>query len=235
MKYYAVKNGRKKGIFLTWDECKESVDGYPSATFKSFKTKEDAEAYLGLRTAAKTKPKVEVQEAVTETVAEAEAAEPAKESVHTNNNKKTAVAYVDGSYNKTANIYGSGVVFMYDEKIEKIAKTGADPVMLKMWNVAGEVEASMIAIQKAIDMGFGKIIIYHDYTGIAGWVNGTVVNGKQTKPWKANEDGAIRYKEFGLKAKEKIEIEFKKVAAHTGVEYNELADQLAKTAANIDI
>ena len=56
MKYYAVKNGRKKGIFLTWDECKESVDGYPSATFKSFKTKEDAEAYLGLRTAAKTKP-----------------------------------------------------------------------------------------------------------------------------------------------------------------------------------
>ena len=82
MKYYAVKNGRKKGIFLTWDECKESVDGYPSAIFKSFKTKEDAEAYLGLRTAAKTKPKVEVQEAVTETVAEAEAAEPANESVH---------------------------------------------------------------------------------------------------------------------------------------------------------
>ena len=157
MKYYAVKNGRKKGIFLTWDECKESVDGYPSATFKSFKTKEDAEADLGLRTAAKTKPKVEVQEAVTETVAEAKAAEPAKESVHTDNNKKTAVAYVDGSYNKTANIYGSGVVFMYDGKIEKIAKTGADPVMLKMWNVAGEVEASMIAIQKAIDVLQTKI------------------------------------------------------------------------------
>lgn len=235
MKYYAVKNGRKKGIFLTWDECKESVDGYPSATFKSFKTKEDAEAYLGLRTAAKTKPKVEVQAAVAETEAESEAAEQSNESVHTKNNKKTAVAYVDGSYNKASNIYGSGVVFMYDGKIEKIAKTGTDPVMLKMWNVAGEVEASMIAIQKAIDMGFGKIIIYHDYTGIAGWVNGTVVNGKQTKPWKANEDGAIRYKEFGLKAKEKIEIEFKKVAAHTGVEYNELADQLAKTAANIDI
>ena len=45
-KVYAVKKGRKTGIFYTWDECKEATNGYPSPDFKSFKTLEEAEAYL---------------------------------------------------------------------------------------------------------------------------------------------------------------------------------------------
>ena len=122
MKYYAVKNGRKKGIFLTWDECKESVDGYPSATFKSFKTKEDAEAYLGLRTAAKTKLKVEVQETVVKTEAESEAAEESNESVHTNNNKKTAVAYVDGSIIKLPTSMDQALYLCMTERLKKSQK-----------------------------------------------------------------------------------------------------------------
>ena len=28
-KYYAVKNGRKRGVLYSWDECKASVDGFP--------------------------------------------------------------------------------------------------------------------------------------------------------------------------------------------------------------
>ena len=31
MKYYAVKNGRKTGIFTTWDECSEQVLGFLNA------------------------------------------------------------------------------------------------------------------------------------------------------------------------------------------------------------
>ena len=46
MKYYAVKNGRKKGIFLTWEDCKEQVDGFDGAEYKSFTNIQDAEAYL---------------------------------------------------------------------------------------------------------------------------------------------------------------------------------------------
>lgn len=45
-KFYAVKKGKKTGIFSTWSECQEQVQGYPSAMFKSFKTQEDAEHYL---------------------------------------------------------------------------------------------------------------------------------------------------------------------------------------------
>ena len=46
-KYYAVLKGMKTGIFETWDACKESVDGYPGAQYKSFKTLDEARVYLG--------------------------------------------------------------------------------------------------------------------------------------------------------------------------------------------
>ena len=48
MKYYAVKNGRKIGIFETWDECKAQVDGYSGAEYKSFTAEADALAFMGV-------------------------------------------------------------------------------------------------------------------------------------------------------------------------------------------
>ena len=46
MKYYAVKKGRKIGIYLSWDDCKEQVDGFEGAEYKSFSDITEAEAYL---------------------------------------------------------------------------------------------------------------------------------------------------------------------------------------------
>lgn len=46
MKYYAVRNGRKTGIFEAWDECKRQVDGFSGAEYKSFAKIEDAKSYL---------------------------------------------------------------------------------------------------------------------------------------------------------------------------------------------
>ena len=41
-KYYVVWQGRKPGIYLTWDECKEQVHGAEGARYKSFPTMEEA-------------------------------------------------------------------------------------------------------------------------------------------------------------------------------------------------
>ena len=46
MKYYAVKVGKKTGIFITWEECKEQVEGFEGALYKSFSKLEDANNYL---------------------------------------------------------------------------------------------------------------------------------------------------------------------------------------------
>ncbi|WP_375496937.1 viroplasmin family protein [uncultured Nostoc sp.] len=47
-KYYAVFKGRKTGIFTNWEECEEQINGFSGALYKSFKTKEEAEAALEL-------------------------------------------------------------------------------------------------------------------------------------------------------------------------------------------
>ena len=45
-KVYAVKVGKKTGIFATWSECREQIEGYSNAKYRSFKSIEAAEEYL---------------------------------------------------------------------------------------------------------------------------------------------------------------------------------------------
>ncbi len=44
-KFYAVRRGRTRGIFNTWEECQRQTNGV-SSEFKSFGTYEEAKAYL---------------------------------------------------------------------------------------------------------------------------------------------------------------------------------------------
>lgn len=46
-KFYAVKIGKKPGIYTTWEECRAMVEGYSGATYKSFPTRGAAQEYLG--------------------------------------------------------------------------------------------------------------------------------------------------------------------------------------------
>ncbi|KAM9316098.1 ribonuclease H1 [Gastrophryne carolinensis] len=40
--FYAVRTGRKPGVYNTWDECKEQVDRFPAARYKKFASEEEA-------------------------------------------------------------------------------------------------------------------------------------------------------------------------------------------------
>ncbi|HOF16209.1 MAG TPA: ribonuclease H family protein [Bacteroidales bacterium] len=42
-KFYVVWKGRKEGIYETWEECKQQVEGFPSPLYKSFPSLEAAE------------------------------------------------------------------------------------------------------------------------------------------------------------------------------------------------
>lgn len=46
MKYYALKDENNKLIYENWDEAKEALKGLKAPKYKSFKTKEEAEAFL---------------------------------------------------------------------------------------------------------------------------------------------------------------------------------------------
>ena len=45
-KWYAVRRGRKVGLFDNWEKCKTQVDGYRSGDYKSFRNINDALTYL---------------------------------------------------------------------------------------------------------------------------------------------------------------------------------------------
>ncbi len=42
-KFYVVWEGKKKGIYTSWNDCKKQIDGFVGAKYKSFALKENAE------------------------------------------------------------------------------------------------------------------------------------------------------------------------------------------------
>jgi ribonuclease HI len=42
LKFYVVWEGKKPGIYTSWDECRKQVDGVAQARYKSFESAEDA-------------------------------------------------------------------------------------------------------------------------------------------------------------------------------------------------
>lgn len=135
------------------------------------------------------------------------------------------VAYVDGSFNAKKGVYGYGVVLLEGQKVVKqIYGKGEHSDYVGMRNVAGEIFGSEVAIEYAIDHGYDGIAIYYDYEGIEKWATGL---------WKANKPGTINYQKNIKAYREKIQILFYKVLAHSGDTYNEMADALAKKAVGI--
>lgn len=47
-KFYAVREGRKSGIYNTWNDCKEQVNGFKGAIYKSFTNIEDATSFINI-------------------------------------------------------------------------------------------------------------------------------------------------------------------------------------------
>ncbi len=46
MKYYAIHKGREIGIFKTWNECNELIQGFKGAKFKKFDNLQDAQNFV---------------------------------------------------------------------------------------------------------------------------------------------------------------------------------------------
>lgn len=138
--------------------------------------------------------------------------------------KQKAQAYIDGSFNSQTGIYGWGGFITFDGVEFVIQGSNNNPKYAKSRNIAGEIEGATHVIQFAIDCGIKDLDLYYDYEGIAKWFDGTYV---------AKKPISKDYKVFADSIKNKINVTFHKVTAHTGVQGNERADKLAKQAVGI--
>ena len=53
-KFYAVKKGKKPGIYNTWEQCKAQVLKFPGAIYKSFKNLSEAQNFIKINTCEKS-------------------------------------------------------------------------------------------------------------------------------------------------------------------------------------
>lgn len=236
-KYYAVRVGRKTGIFENWDECKSYVTGFPGATFKGFATLQEAEDFMSGAIPAKTGSHIKTDSSA-KTGSPAKSGSSAADDSSGESTGRTArktsadevpteedgraVAYVDGSFDITTGRYSYGcVIFVDGEEIVRLSEAFADEELALMRNVAGEIEGSMAAMRYCAEHGIAKVSIYHDYEGIAKWCTGE---------WKANKNGTIAYRDFYKKMAGIIDVRFVKVKGHSGNRFNDLVDSLAKGA-----
>ncbi|MFH0736327.1 MAG: hypothetical protein V1773_17285 [bacterium] len=140
-------------------------------------------------------------------------------TVKTETSTNVIEIYVDGSFYQGG--YGYGFVVV--ENNQNVYQQGGyveDNIFREQNNVGGELVSLIKALNWCKNKNYNEVKIYHDYVGVAKFVNGM---------WKAKTDATILFantiKSFNIK------IIFQKVAAHSNNKWNDVVDNLAKEGA----
>lgn len=216
-KFYAIKLGFDKEknqavenvILSSWAEASKLVVGINvkvhgvAPQYKGFPTKEEAEAFIN-------------------------ADEP---FIHKGDNtypKDCLHCYVDGSFNKEIPNYGYGLVCVMNNTILNFSKgMGNNKKAISMQQIGGELLGAMHSLLYAKKNGYKKVVIFFDYKGVAYHATGY---------WERDNAFSEEYYQWMqkfFKANPDIEVIFCKVDAHTGDDFNELADGFAKLSVDI--
>lgn len=208
-KVYAIKEGydnkneiKVKNIIVdTWAECLSYVKGVKGAKYKSFEDIRDAKIYL---------------EEGSKLLKKGEDDYPTD----------CLQIYVDGSYNSFTEKYAYAFVALKDNVIEHIQSEGKNyEINSNIRQIAGELEATLKGLEYAISKNEKKVVIFHDYEGIAHHATGL---------WERKEESSKSYYNKMQEIFEAgIEVIFVKVDSHTGDLYNELADEKCKEKLSI--
>lgn len=144
-KFYAVRIGRDgAGIYDTWEQCKAQVHGVAGAVYKSFPTREEAEAFV-------------------------QGGEVSKKP----SDWEGAVAYVDGSFDSASGDFACGAVLFLDGEELTFSERFTDRELASMHNVAGEIMGALTVIRYCLERGVKALEIHHDYEGVGRWAEGS--------------------------------------------------------------
>lgn len=240
MKYYAVRVGKRPGVYRSWEECKAQVHRYPGAEFKSFSTEKKAgdwikeedkkeEEFYSQRTPSKRTGEIRV-------IAKEKEIHPPFSSEDEDDSRVISV-FTDGAcsnngkHNARA---GIGVYFGEDD-----SRNFSGSVFGKQTNNTAEVKAIIKAykiLEKEIKDG-DRVNIYSDST-YAMRAAGEYGEKQEKAEWKNDIPNKHLVKKIYNLFKGRDNVKFIYVKAHTGEDDwiskgNEAADGYARDGAYI--
>ncbi|XP_057599191.1 ribonuclease H1 isoform X2 [Hippopotamus amphibius kiboko] len=246
--FYAVKRGRKAGVFPTWDECRAQVDRFPAARYKKFATEEEAWAFVrssaspsgseGQKNKHVQESQVKANKRLREPVDEGEAenTEPCAKHVKQNTEplpsvSKNTFSYMDGccsSNGRRRARAGIGVYWGPGHPLNVGIRLPG-----RQTNQRAEIHAACKAIEQAKTQNINKLVLYTDsmftINGITNWVRGWKKNG-----WKTSTGKEVINKEDFVELERLVQgmdIKWMHVPGHSGFIGNEEADRLAREGA----
>ncbi|XP_064427935.1 ribonuclease H1 isoform X8 [Mirounga angustirostris] len=207
--FYAVRRGRKAGVFQTWSECRAQVDRFPAARFKKFATEEEAWAFVrkpaspdgseGTENKHEQESQVKVNKRLREPSDGEENAEPCVKHARQNTESVPSV-------NKDSFSYMGDFVVVYTDGCcssngRRRARAGigvywgpGHPLNVgirlpgRQTNQRAEIHAACKAIEQAKAQNIKKLVLYTDsmftINGITNWVQGWKKNGWKTSTGK---------------------------------------------------
>ena len=251
---YVVFVGRKTGIFTSWDEVKAQVNGFPGQKQQGYTSMADAEAAWAAWTSGSgagntgvcNAGRVNSATGTTGTVHRITAgsktgAGSVEEALRTHELGENIdanlifphidgpIAYTDGSYNSMLERYAYGtIIFPNPQDLTdqlQISGSGEVDEYKTANNVAGEVLGAVTAMEFALEQGWEKITIFHDYNGLAYWAK--AMPG-MTRRWQAKTPIAQYYQKRYDELSQMIDVDFFWVRGHSRDHYNDIVDALAK-------
>lgn len=228
--FYAVYSGRVPGIYYTWDECKEQVNGFKKPQYKKFTNYNDALQYMK---DPNSLPKSSTQ---SQTVGPSS-------FVGNSNASNTTEIYTDGAclYNGSPQAKAGIGIFFGDGSPRNVS----DPVpngLVEADCYPTNQLAELYAISRAMEICIAdasirnsNIIIYTDSKygincltrWITAWEKNHWILSSSGKPVK--HQNLLKCMKIQMS---QLCITFQHVLGHKGIYGNEMADKLACSGAN---
>ena len=220
MKFYAVARGLNTGIFTSWPEAERQVKGFAGAIFKSFKTKQEALAFL--EDPSYTRPESSTKN-VDSASKKKKTAE--KQPARSDYPENTVVIYTDGGAIGNPGPGGYGVAF----------ETGE--TFCGGFNLTTNNRMELLAVIVALETLEGEtrpIFLHSDSRYVVNGITKNWAKGWQRRGWKKSDGNPAMNPDLWQRLLDllpDLNIRFVWVKGHAGDPLNEACDHLANSTA----
>ena len=211
-KFYAVKRGRKTGLYTTWAECAAQVKGFQGAVYKGFMTENEARAWLGGADARTEQPRAAAEMA-------APSAPDADYIIHT-----------DGSCLRNPGGAGGWAAVIETAATGAVEeKSGGDP---ETTNNRMELTAALMALS-AVPEG-ARVALYTDSQYLKNAFTKFWLPAWKKRGWKKADGEPVLNQDLWVQLDAAFaarQVQFHWVKGHAGNPRNERCDALARAEA----